>query len=158
MNCKGFGTAIAMVLIIIGAVAPLAQAEKVYRWIDPQGNVTYQDQPPPSGAGTFEIKEIDPSATTTQFERPNMTPSDGSAAVEGAAEAASAKPNQRARRARLRAAGGGQTDEPVSTAPAAAAGPLLPTPSAGLPAVPASGALAPPPPAPPPPPPAAGAF
>lgn len=139
------------------AVVPSAQADKIYRWVDPQGNIIYQDQPPPKGAGSIEVKEIDPAATTTQFERPNMTQSGKSAAEEGVATASSAKRDQRAWHARRRAVAGGQTNEPLDLTPVGpGVGPLLPTPSAGLPAVPVPGALAAPP--PPPPPPAPGAF
>lgn len=31
------------------AVAPV-QAQKMYKWVDEQGNITYQDRPPPEGA------------------------------------------------------------------------------------------------------------
>lgn len=154
MDRKGVGVGIGLAFMV-AIVAPV-QAEKVYRWVDPQGNIVYQDKPPPSGAGKVEIKEINPEATTTQFERPNITQSEP-AAGEGDTTSSPARPDQRAQReqrARQRAFGGGAIEGPASP-PTAGVVPLLPTPSAGLPGVPAAGALAPPP---PPPPPAPGAF
>jgi glutaredoxin len=32
-------------------VAAPAAAERLYKWVDPSGNVTYQDRPPPPGMG-----------------------------------------------------------------------------------------------------------
>lgn len=34
------------------------QADKLYRWVDKQGKVTYQDHPPPKDAGKVEEKEL----------------------------------------------------------------------------------------------------
>jgi hypothetical protein len=34
------------------------RADKLYRWVDKQGKVTYQDHPPPKDAGNVEEKEL----------------------------------------------------------------------------------------------------
>jgi glutaredoxin len=39
------------------AVAP-AYAGKLYKWVDEQGNVSYQDRPPPEGRGKVEEKTV----------------------------------------------------------------------------------------------------
>ena len=43
------------------------QAEKVYKWTDAQGNVSYQDHPPPANAAQSEAKEFNPQDITTEF-------------------------------------------------------------------------------------------
>lgn len=40
------------------AVAMPLSAAKAYKWVDPDGKITYQDRPPPPGMGTVEEKEI----------------------------------------------------------------------------------------------------
>lgn len=173
MDRKGFGIGVGLALTV--AVGLPAWAEKVYRWVDPQGNIVYQDKPPPGGVGKVEIKEIDPKATTTQFKRPNVAQPKAAGGDDDAASSPTT-PDQRAQRARQRALIGSQADEPVnpetpkeggtpgSGVPIANTAPLSPTPSAASPAVPTPAALAPPPSPPPPPPPvppappAAGAF
>jgi glutaredoxin len=48
--------------LIVAALALLlaapAEAQRLYKWIDEQGNVTYLDHPPPEGAGRVEQKEL----------------------------------------------------------------------------------------------------
>ena len=45
------------VLVTTLAVAP-AYAAKLYKWVDERGNVSYQDRPPPEGAGRVEEKTL----------------------------------------------------------------------------------------------------
>lgn len=40
-----------IVLLLSMLVAAPAAAERLYKWVDPYGNVTYQDRPPPEGQG-----------------------------------------------------------------------------------------------------------
>lgn len=40
------------------AVTVPGEAAKLYRWVDDKGNVSYQDRPPPEGAGKVEEKTI----------------------------------------------------------------------------------------------------
>ncbi|MBI3574182.1 MAG: DUF4124 domain-containing protein [Gammaproteobacteria bacterium] len=47
-----------------------AQAEKVYKWVDEQGNVTYQSAPPPTGSGQVEKKDIDPNRNVIKADHP----------------------------------------------------------------------------------------
>lgn len=37
---------------------PVAQASGLYKWVDSQGRVSYQDRPPPEGSGFVEQKDI----------------------------------------------------------------------------------------------------
>jgi hypothetical protein len=45
------------VLVTALAVAP-AYAAKLYKWVDERGNISYQDRPPPEGAGRVEEKTL----------------------------------------------------------------------------------------------------
>lgn len=47
-----------VILFTALAVAGLsaAQAEKLYKWVDSQGRISYHDQPPPEGAG-YRVEE-----------------------------------------------------------------------------------------------------
>ncbi len=40
-----------IVVLLSMLVAAPAAAERLYKWVDPYGNVTYQDRPPPEGQG-----------------------------------------------------------------------------------------------------------
>jgi len=40
-----------IVLLLSMLVAAPVAAERLYKWVDPYGNVTYQDRPPPEGQG-----------------------------------------------------------------------------------------------------------
>lgn len=53
-------------LLFLSAV----QAEKVYKWVDEHGNITYQSAPPPAGRGTIERKDIDPSQNVIKADHP----------------------------------------------------------------------------------------
>jgi glutaredoxin len=46
-----------LVLAAALAMAP-AYAGKLYKWVDEQGNVSYQDRPPPEGQGKVEEKTV----------------------------------------------------------------------------------------------------
>lgn len=35
-----------------------AQASQLYRWVDEDGNITYQDRPPPDGASSIEKRDL----------------------------------------------------------------------------------------------------
>lgn len=52
------GVALAGLVLYAGP----ASADKLYKWVDPQGNVTYQDQPPPKGV-TYTEQIITEPAT-----------------------------------------------------------------------------------------------
>jgi glutaredoxin len=45
-----------IVLALLASGVSAVQAEKLYKWVDSQGRVTYRDQPPPEGAG-FRVEE-----------------------------------------------------------------------------------------------------
>jgi glutaredoxin len=46
-----------LLLVATLAIAP-AYAGKLYKWVDEQGNVSYQDRPPPEGQGKVEEKTL----------------------------------------------------------------------------------------------------
>lgn len=47
-----------IVVALAALVASPAYATKLYKWVDQAGNVSYQDRPPPDGAGRVEEKNI----------------------------------------------------------------------------------------------------
>ena len=50
---------IVTVLALMAISLSVAHAEKLYKWIDSQGHISYHDQPPPDGAGySFEEKVL----------------------------------------------------------------------------------------------------
>jgi len=59
--------------LMMGMHVPLTHAVKLYKWVDEQGNVTYQDRPPPANASAVEEKDIDPNEGVTKFVRPKPT-------------------------------------------------------------------------------------
>jgi len=46
-----------LIALALLAAAP-AQAERLYKWVDEAGHVTYLDHPPPEGQGQVEEKEM----------------------------------------------------------------------------------------------------
>ena len=53
-----------MLALLLVALITTAHAVKLYKWVDDDGRVTYQDRPPPRGTGTIEEKNIDPNQNT----------------------------------------------------------------------------------------------
>jgi glutaredoxin len=45
-------------VLLAGLVATPAWAERLYKWVDERGNVSYQDRPPPEGRGRVEEKTV----------------------------------------------------------------------------------------------------
>lgn len=72
-------------LLVMGIHVPLAHATKLYKWVDEQGNVTYQDRPPPANASEVEEKHIDPNEGVTKFvvPKPAESSSDGALSDSG---------------------------------------------------------------------------
>lgn len=46
------------VLLAVGLACGAAQATKLYKWVDKDGKVSYQDQPPPANAGKVEERVL----------------------------------------------------------------------------------------------------
>jgi hypothetical protein len=55
------------VLLVLPGVVPAA---KLYKWVDKDGKVTYQETPPPAGAAKVEEKNIDPDMNVIKSEQP----------------------------------------------------------------------------------------
>lgn len=47
---------IIFVMVLVAAGLSVAQAEKLYKWVDDRGRISYHDQPPPEGAG-YRVEE-----------------------------------------------------------------------------------------------------
>ena len=45
-------------LVVLALVSAPVAAEKLYKWVDQYGNVSYQDKPPPEGSGRVEEKNV----------------------------------------------------------------------------------------------------
>ncbi|MDH3638980.1 MAG: DUF4124 domain-containing protein [Gammaproteobacteria bacterium] len=50
MFTKREATSLCLATLLAFAVSPVAWGAKLYKWVDHDGNVTYQDQPPPEDA------------------------------------------------------------------------------------------------------------
>ena len=55
----------AMLALCCALAAPLVQAATMYKWVDKNGNVSYQDRPPPSDAGRVEERSLSNGPTTS---------------------------------------------------------------------------------------------
>lgn len=51
-----------------------ASAAKLYKWIDENGSVSYQDSPPPSGANIVKEEDITPTTTTAASQQTTSQP------------------------------------------------------------------------------------
>ena len=67
-----------LLLALIFLLPAVAPAEKVYKWVDKDGKVTYQQTPPPAGANRIEEKHINPDQNVIASEPRPETPSGGS--------------------------------------------------------------------------------
>lgn len=48
-----------LIIVLAAALAAApAYAGKLYKWVDEQGNISYQDRPPPAGVGKVEEKNL----------------------------------------------------------------------------------------------------
>jgi hypothetical protein len=147
----------ALALLLPGVVS----AAKVYRWVDKDGKITYQETPPPAGAGKVEEKNInhDQNVITAPPRQPVVSGSSGGQPPD-------ASTGSRANRHRPHpgvmeeegVSGQGQEANPpsgdqangeVPVPPVQPVSPLTPTPPAPLPVLPALPVPPPPPPTPP---------
>lgn len=82
-------------LLMMGIHAPLTHAVKMYKWVDEQGNVTYQDRPPPANASKVEEKHIDSNQGVTKFvpRKPTEPSSDYGRLREGESNTAASGPS-----------------------------------------------------------------
>lgn len=62
-----------LVSLLVLVITP-AHAGKIYRWVDSQGHVTYQDAPPPPGARDVRIQRMASSSyRPSSKRRPSVT-------------------------------------------------------------------------------------
>ena len=152
---------VTMCLLLLLPVA--ASAVKLYKWVDKDGKVTYQEFPPPASATKVEEKDINPDANIIQADRPAP---DASSSTRGNAPNAGQSSDDRegggaknptpesVMQRGDQATGSGvnplpaRESLPVSAPPPVVAPPVL----VPLPALPPPPVQPPPPPTPPPPP------
>ena len=72
-----------LVMLLLLALPAAAAAAKLYKWVDKDGRVTYQETPPPSGSGKVEEKNIDPDQNVIKADHPPLTPTPSSAPNTG---------------------------------------------------------------------------
>ena len=53
-------------LLAVAIAASNAHAGKLYKWVDANGNISYQDQPPPEGGKILSEKEVDSKADVAE--------------------------------------------------------------------------------------------
>jgi len=68
---KAYANLIALVLTTLTAISP-ARAE-LFRWVDDDGNVTYQDQPPPQEVTTASMVKLPFLGRSTKKQKPPVT-------------------------------------------------------------------------------------
>jgi len=49
---------LAILLVLLAFAITPAHAAKLYKWVDKDGNVSYQDSPPPPNAGRVEARDL----------------------------------------------------------------------------------------------------
>lgn len=136
---------LAMMMGLLLLLPLAASAVKLYKWVDKDGKITYQELPPPADASKVEEKDINPDANVIQagHPTPNTSTSSGSSSNSGSlpADDSTTTPETTLPAAVLQQGdvSGAQAPNPL---PAIAPPPVLAPP----------GPLAPPPAQPPPPP------
>jgi hypothetical protein len=129
-------------LALMLALATTAYGVKLYKWVDKNGHVTYQDRPPSSATATVEEKDIDPNQNRADsYVPPPSSTGKPSAADRGNAVDevdASARRRAAARRHRRTIEGGGAAEDAgaggAASSGVSAAPPAPPAPPASIPA------------------------
>ncbi len=63
-----------LLITVLCGSAPIVLGDKVYKWVDKDGNVVYQDRPPDSAAGKkVEEKNINPNKNVIESDFPPVT-------------------------------------------------------------------------------------
>ncbi|NIW37869.1 MAG: DUF4124 domain-containing protein, partial [Gemmatimonadetes bacterium] len=92
MNGRSWLAAVALATVV--CAAPPAQAAKLYKWVDKDGNVTYSERKPPpeSGAETIRLRSatLDASGAQEKLDRLNEKAEDQQKDREFAENSASA--------------------------------------------------------------------
>lgn len=63
-------TILPVTLCLLLLLPAAASAVKLYKWVDKDGHVTYQELPPPADAGKVEEKDINPDTNVIQADQP----------------------------------------------------------------------------------------
>lgn len=134
MKLPAFLSMVAFMLLVL---TPNVHAVKLYKWVDDEGRVTYQDRPPPSGAANIEEKNIDPSQNTADRYVPPPSSAPALPAPTGGGAADDRQPPatlgaDSKKRRRLRQGGGAEDGGSVGGVPP----PAPPAPPAPPPSVP----------------------
>ena len=58
--------------LLLTLVTVNANATKLYKWVDANGNISYQDQPPPKDAKILSEREVGPTDDTSQPADPSL--------------------------------------------------------------------------------------
>ncbi|MFQ5754789.1 MAG: DUF4124 domain-containing protein [Acidiferrobacterales bacterium] len=96
MYTKSFGYLL-LAIIVLGATPLAVHAVKLYKWVDKNGHVTYQDKPPPPEADVVKEKTINPDEGVTEFTKPKPSePEVKSAPAQGGGSIAAATDGRRA--------------------------------------------------------------
>ena len=110
-----------LVMLLLLTLPVTAAATKLYKWIDKDGKVTYQETPPPSGSGKVEEKNIDPDQNVIKADHPPPTPTLSSAPNAGtfgrAVPNTSAPPTRPPMGALLNNGAGAEVSPPPPTPP-----------------------------------------
>lgn len=73
-----------LIALVIAMYAPITQGVKLYKWVDEEGNVTYQDTPPPRDlGGEVQQKHINPDDGVTEFVVPEPSADQAPAETSG---------------------------------------------------------------------------
>jgi hypothetical protein len=101
--------AVPLVVLVLLGMTDSAPGEKLYRWVDKNGKVTYQDHPPPKEASRIEEKELgEPNVV------PAATPSEDGRAERSARREPGGAPTAKRRTSEPSPADGGEPAPDVS--------------------------------------------
>lgn len=70
MGCSGRVLAAphTLLLSLLLVASALAADDKIYKWVDKDGNVTYSSKPPPKGSARFRVMPLAPPPTEAEVE------------------------------------------------------------------------------------------
>lgn len=116
-----------MLSLVILSAMPSAQAVKLWKWVDADGNTHYSESKPPPQATKIEEKQINPDQNVIQVDNPpaSTTPAKGSSLPNSGTDTSSL--DNKTRRG-LSAGGGAATTAPAPPPPVTPSLPPASTP------------------------------